>query len=426
MKEDITQEAESHMIIVTGLAVFLVGSLLVVLVTVFRPFARDFEAALVDNQCRSQKLPPVAVILCLRGADPSLRECLHGLLRQRYTDYQVHIVFDHECDPAVEVAERTLRRFPNADVHKHVLESPASDRGLKVSAILQALEAIDARYRHIAFLVADATPRPDWLENLVHPLLADGIGASFGIRWFAPSVSNAGSLVRAQWNLFAISLMRYFNIPWGGSLAVNREALRHSLVTDRWSKTLCEDTCLGDTLVESGYTLAFSPRASMTNTETSTLAGTLGFVRRQLVFTRLHSRNWIPILVIGLLVATLPFVALGAAFIALSDGQVAAASVLGTLVLISHGAISLFEYGMCSLTGRLSPTDHGTKTGILRLYLAQILCSAVTALAFVGAAFARSVVWRGIRYELNARSGVRLVEYQPFQPAVPEMQEMSI
>src|SRR5438105_2967893 len=44
--------------------------------------------------------PRVAVILCLRGADPSLDACLNGLLHQDFPHYQVQIVVDNRTDSA--------------------------------------------------------------------------------------------------------------------------------------------------------------------------------------------------------------------------------------------------------------------------------------------------------------------------------------
>src|SRR5262249_33172047 len=49
------------------------------------------------------ELPPAAVILALRGADPSLVGCLTGLLRQDYPHYVVRIVIDSREDPAWNV-----------------------------------------------------------------------------------------------------------------------------------------------------------------------------------------------------------------------------------------------------------------------------------------------------------------------------------
>src|SRR5262249_4112160 len=65
-------------------------------------------------------LPRACVILSLRGADPSLGECLAGLLRQDYPAYEVHIIVDSTVDPAWEAVEKILARGHPAHVHVRV------------------------------------------------------------------------------------------------------------------------------------------------------------------------------------------------------------------------------------------------------------------------------------------------------------------
>src|SRR6478609_7234314 len=48
-------------------------------------------------------LPRAAVLLSVRGADPSLPQCLAGLLDQDYPGYAVRITVDSEEDPAYDL-----------------------------------------------------------------------------------------------------------------------------------------------------------------------------------------------------------------------------------------------------------------------------------------------------------------------------------
>ena len=41
-----------------------------------------------------EELPKAAILLCLRGADPTLRTCLRRLLRQDYPDYELFVCVD--------------------------------------------------------------------------------------------------------------------------------------------------------------------------------------------------------------------------------------------------------------------------------------------------------------------------------------------
>src|ERR1051326_5307030 len=85
--------------------------------------------------------PNVVVILCLRGADPSLDACLQGLLHQDYPHYHVHIVVDHRDDPAWSRVQDILARgYPSkVQVHVQTLEKPCPKCSLKVCSQLQVV-----------------------------------------------------------------------------------------------------------------------------------------------------------------------------------------------------------------------------------------------------------------------------------------------
>src|SRR5271169_5207215 len=79
------------------------------------------------------RLPEVAVILPLRGADPSLEACLSGLLAQDYPAYTVYIVVDSTEDPAQAVVTSVLARGHKlqAGVHIDVCKERNERCGLK-------------------------------------------------------------------------------------------------------------------------------------------------------------------------------------------------------------------------------------------------------------------------------------------------------
>src|SRR3974390_2149678 len=63
------------------------------------------------------KLPNVAVILSLRGADPSLARCITAAMSQDYEPYTLHIVVDSSCDPAWAVVKAALaEQTPSSQV----------------------------------------------------------------------------------------------------------------------------------------------------------------------------------------------------------------------------------------------------------------------------------------------------------------------
>src|SRR5205807_1146701 len=143
-------------------------------------------------------LPSVTVILPLRGADPSLARCLHGLLHQDYPRYAVRIVVDSPDDPAWgKVQELLALGYPgHVDVREEVLKHRRPTCSLKVSAQLQAVADLDERTEVAVLLDADSVPAADWLRALVAPLADPSVGACTGVRWYAPANADWGGLVR--------------------------------------------------------------------------------------------------------------------------------------------------------------------------------------------------------------------------------------
>src|SRR5262245_60372909 len=69
-------------------------------------------ALLADPRC-----PKAAVILCLRGADPSLSDCLQAIASQDYPNYEVRVVVDCHEDPAWNVAHKIAAGAPSGHFH---------------------------------------------------------------------------------------------------------------------------------------------------------------------------------------------------------------------------------------------------------------------------------------------------------------------
>ena len=53
--------------------------------------------------------PSAAVVLAIRGSDPTLKDCLLGLVRQEYDSYRIEIVLDSPSDPAHDVVQEVMR-----------------------------------------------------------------------------------------------------------------------------------------------------------------------------------------------------------------------------------------------------------------------------------------------------------------------------
>ncbi len=382
-----------------------------------RRFVKDFDLQWPSEA--SDTHGPVAVILPLRGADPSLSACLQGLVHQRFGAFTLHVVLDRADDPAAQVVNEVLQSNPQSPIRVHVLKNPLPTCGLKVSALTQVIEELSESIEIFVLVDADARPDPEWLRDLIAPFSDPAIGATSGIRWYCPRTNSLPDIVRRQWNGDAVVQMHSFQIPWGGSLAIRRDVACDPDNLKRWRRSICEDIPLAVTLKELGLRLQFVSNVILPNDESTDLAGCFQFIRRQILFTlRDHPARRL-FFAFGLLKTAWPVALIVATIINFSAGEIAWAwtstsvffgSYVAQIVLlkISSGTVRR------ALTRRLggvhrSPFD-------LRTLSAALITMSLTAAAFLSALTQRQVRWRGITYELHGATSVRMVRYLPYQP----------
>jgi hypothetical protein len=161
----------------------------------------------------------------------------------------------------------------------------------------------------------------------------------------------------------------------------------------------------------------------MINRESTSILGSHRFIARQLVFTRLHSRHWLWILLFGLSLSVISVLIPSTLVASVIDGDVLAAMASGTLAVVWTVAVTVLENRIARLFQGAQQTFYSQDRQLLpRLaavftnYGCQILSVLVSGIAFVSASSTRRLEWRGISYRIR-RSQVTLVRYQPFAPA---------
>ena len=377
-----------------------------------------------------RRLPAVAVILPLRGADPSLEACLSGVLAQNYPAYAVRIVVDSAEDPAHAIVRRILARghAPQANVSVDVRRELSERCSLKLSAQRQALLQLDDTVEVVAFLDADSIPAADWLRAMVAPFADPRVGATSGIRWFTPVDRGHGTLARYVLNAISFPQMFLYRIPWGGSLAVRKRALQEAGLIDYWRHCFCEDTSIYGPLRGLGLCLAYVPAATQLNGEAVSLAGAYHFILRQLICVRLHHVYW-PLLLAANLAAMLSFIGccvlamIGIAGTGLASFGVATQSWKLTGLAVIPALYVAGAVAMLAIGERLVRRGAPAPRPVLRFTeFARGMSLALyqSTGAMFAAPFARAIEWRGIVYDIGGRDSVRMRAYRPYRGAVAD------
>ena len=380
-----------------------------------RALRRFRRKRLDDEAC-----PKAAVILCIRGADPFLDDCLAGLFRLDYPQHDVHVVVDNRRDPAWEVVERAVEREGATHVRIHALTDRRDTCSLKISGVLQAIAELDESHRIVALLDSDTIPHPGWLRELGAPLADDRVGVSTGNRWYMPDEISWGSLVRYMWNAGAVVLMYRFGIAWGGSLAMRTSFLRETDLLQRLGRAFGEDNTICRCVRRERLRVAFVPSVTMVNREACSLTSFFHFLQRQLLSVRLHNPWWWGVVGHGIITS---------AALAIGYGVLAAALYLGRWEAVGWSAAGLAFYYVsiivlvammesCArriVAARNEPADWLTLGGYVRSALAIPLTQVVYAAGLILTLFVRKHRWRGVLYRFGGGSLVCVVEDRPYE-----------
>lgn len=215
--------------------------------------------------------PHVGVVMALRGADPFLKNNLQGIMSLDYPDHEIRIIVDSEEDPAFAVVEHMRRDMGADNVEVEILHLSQETSSLKNSALIQGIKGCSDKCEVFAWLDSDTVPHPGWLQDLIGPLQDEKVGASCGIRWYAPPTTTVANYVRHVWNCAAILQMVAYQIGWGGAFAMRKSVYKEIDLESKWVRALVEDTLASNEILLGGRRVEFVAACTMTNPESATL-----------------------------------------------------------------------------------------------------------------------------------------------------------
>jgi GT2 family glycosyltransferase len=205
--------------------------------------------------------PPVSVVVCSHNGARTISECLQGLRKVRYPDFEVIVIDDGSTDETAAIASRFGAR---------VIQTP--NRGLS-SARNTGLEAATGVI--VAYLDDDAWPDPDWLLHLVTALSQDGCAGAGG-----PNLPPAGDgtiadcVANAPGGPSHVLLSDHVaeHVP-GCNLAVWKESLQAIGGFDPQFRAAGDDVDICWRLQQNGWQLAFAPAAVVWHHRRNSLRG---------------------------------------------------------------------------------------------------------------------------------------------------------
>ena len=361
--------------------------------------------------------PRVTVLMAVRGHDPSLDDCLRGLIDQNYPDYQVIAVVDSADDPACQPLTACEQQFGPSRIQTVVASRHRTTCGGKANALLEAVPHLDANTEVVAIIDSDAVPPRNWLRDLVAPLANPGVGLVTGNRWFEMQPGSFGSAVRSAWNIGALLQMYASDVPWGGCLAMRRTALEENGILETWERVFSDDVPLRDLTIDAGQVMARVPHLLLVSRETCRTSDLLEWTTRQLLsvwaFLR---RRWLLVgtgIYFFTLLATLP-VMLGVGC-ANSDSATLSWLAVETLTTVVGLFILAHWIERRTCAALLQNGDRVRKLG-WNMLPAVVMAFSIHSLGCVSIIFRRKFHWRGKTYIVH---GPRSVDVHIHAPAAP-------
>ncbi len=337
------------------------------------------------------KAPRAAVIVPLTGDAPGMREAIASLLDQDYPDFTVIFVTAREDDPAVSLVREVTVRDDRA---MHVLAGPAEACGQKNHNILAGIRAAATAE---VFVFCDSTHRAGdrrFVTNLVAPIARGDAAMTSGFHKIVPEDFRTGTLGMLM-TCMALHLMqpvRAITQPWGGAMAISRQAFDRFGLRKLWGANIVDDFSMGPYLHRFG--VAAWPVASAcleTPLAGMTLARWDVWLTRQLLYLKFCiPPGWLASIVAVFVLSAPPVMAAGI-LLGWLGGWAGNGLAMGTLLYVAA------FLGLSLLYRRLSPRPVPLLPW-LRGYVATFL---MLAWSFGRTFTTNTMSWRGIDYRVG-------------------------
>jgi glycosyltransferase involved in cell wall biosynthesis len=368
------------------------------------------------GRCREDLVPftagRVAIIVPCKGVDFSLRENLFRLLKQDYTDYEVHFVVEAADDPACQVIRKLIAEKPDVEVNL-IVAGCTVDCGQKIHNLLIATERLGENIDTLVFVDSDVAPEQDWLRRLVAPLEAVNIDAVTSYRWFIPQSGRLANLLLFSINAAVMGLVcsRRQAVLWGGTWAISRDVFERAHIAKSWKCCLSDDLVASSRLDRLRLNINFEPRCVVKSPIDYRAAAMWEFLRRQCYVGRWYRvRSWLlGVLFTSFSMATFWGGLMLTPILAGLGHPRAAGSTM--LVAATMWGLAILRAKWRQDAGRLFVSGQDSKLKWARKF--DICCyPLVLTVVWCGlfsSAVGRMVSWRGIGYRIHKEGKVEVV-----------------
>jgi ceramide glucosyltransferase len=238
--------------------------------------------------------PPVSNLKPIRGLDPDAYENFASFCRQDYPDYELVFCVGTADDPAVPILEKLAHDFPERPIRTLIgaSGSGANDKVKKLHRLVS-----EARHEIVVISDSDVRVRPDYLQNLVAPLVDPKVGAVTCLylpvkeNGLVDSLQNIGMLSDFYPGILVAKQLDGVKFALGTTIATRRSCIGgfggYKAIDNRPG----DDLLVGRLIAEQGYEVKLLPYAISTVADYGSIRDLWQKRTRWLVVMR-HMRPW--------------------------------------------------------------------------------------------------------------------------------------
>jgi len=212
--------------------------------------------------CGAVELPSVTLLKPVHGIEPQLRDSLESFFRLDYPQFEIIFGARTSNDPAFAVVRELMEIYPQVPV-KLVTSGEPLWPNAKCWSLAKMFD--EARFNHLVISDSDVEVAPDYLRQLIPPLLDPGVGCVTTVYRGKPTggawarLEALGMSVEMTSGVLVADMLEGMKFALGPTMAVRREALEQIGGFAKFADYCSDDFLLGKWIAAAGYKVILSP-----------------------------------------------------------------------------------------------------------------------------------------------------------------------